>query len=157
MNCEQAREWLLEADPDALEHVEVSPVAGHLASCASCRAVVARLLTAQHDVQAAYLAIAPRTSAAEVAGQALADGRDVLPIRSGRRNIVAAAGMLGLAAAAVLIVAVVGRDRVAPASQVVAPAVVADSAASIAVEVPEGRNAIVFSTRNPLISVVWIY
>ena len=159
MNCEAVREWLREADPEALAQVEASPVAEHLQSCPSCRAMVSRLLTMQQEVQAAYLAAAPGRSAADVAGQVLASGPNILPIRSGRRNIIAAAGMLGLAAAAVLVVAVVGRGRVAPAAPVVAPAVVADSApaATIAVEVPEGRNAIVFATRNPLISVVWIY
>jgi anti-sigma factor RsiW len=160
MNCHEAREWLIDADPDVLTHAEASPVAGHLQSCASCRAVVARLLTAQHGMHGAYLAVAPRKSAAEVAQQVLAGESKVLPItatRRGRRNVVAAASVLSLATAAAVLIAVVGRQR-APAAPAFQPAVVADTAvSSITVEVPEGRNAIVFTTRNPLISVIWIY
>lgn len=98
----------------------------------------------------------PRDSADVVADRAMAEGAgitDAVPIRSTRR-VVAVTGFIGIAAALTLFV-VARRDRSA-AVDAMSPVPVADST-SIAVEVPHDRNAIVFATKNPNISVVWIY
>jgi hypothetical protein len=107
----------------------------------------------------AYLAVIPRDRATVVAQRAIIAAK-VVSIRANawRRRRAAVAGLLSLAAAAAVVLVVAGRNRVVPMTPSVQLATPADSAASaIAVEVPEGKNAIVFATKNPLISVVWIY
>jgi hypothetical protein len=107
----------------------------------------------------AYLAATPRDGTVDVARRAIFVV-EVVPIRATiwSRRRAAIGGLLSLGAAAALVLAVVGRNPGVPVPQRVEPTATADSAASsIAVEVPEGRNAIVFATRNPLFSVVWIY
>ncbi len=159
-NCEEAREWLLVAGPESLADAASSPVAGHLEMCASCRELAKRLRSSQDELEAAYLATSPRRGAVDVAQRAMDtvhSGVPIMSINRRRRRLIAVAGMVGLAAAAALLVTIVGPSGVAPVSPATPPAVAPDSAASIAVEVPEGRNAIVFTTRNPKVSVVWIY
>jgi hypothetical protein len=107
----------------------------------------------------AYLTAVPRDGAVEVAQRAII-ATEIVPIRATIRSRRRAAigGLLSLGAVAVVVLAVAGRKPVVPAPQRVEPTATADSTeSSIAVEVPEGRNAIVFATRNPLVSVVWIY
>lgn len=191
MNCDEAREWLMDAEPEALATVEGSLVAAHLEMCAECRAVVARLRVMQRELRDAYSAAAASPSGAEhVAFRAMAAGRSPVEGRTAarrRRWVVAVTGVLGLAAAAVLAVSVVPRHEaprparspevlqsdsdagaIAGAGRSVTTGVAAGgpgdalartghATSGVSVEVPDGRNAIVFATRNPLISVVWIY
>ncbi len=112
------------------------------------------------ELRSAYLAVLPREAAGDVAQRAIGALPDMLSMlphtRSRRRTAVA--GLLSLATAAAIVLAVSRRDRAAPTLPAARPGTPADSTPSpIAVEVPEGRNAAVFATRNPLISVVWIY
>lgn len=190
MNCDEAREWLMDAEPEALATVEGSPVAAHLETCTECRAVVARLRVMQRELRDAYSAAASLSGAEHVAFRAMAAGRSPVEGRTAarrRRWVVAVTGVLGLAAAAVLAVSVVPRHEaprparspevlqsdsdagaIAGAGRSVTTGVAAggpgdalartgNATSGVSVDVPEGRNAIVFATRNPLISVVWIY
>jgi len=108
----------------------------------------------------AYSSAVPRDTAEEVARRAMLAPSEIVQLRSSghRRRIGAiAAGLVTLAAAAVLIT-VVGREQAKPAARPNSRRTIHDTAAAtVAVEVPEGRNAIVLATKNPLISVVWIY
>ena len=156
MNCDDARGWLLDAEPEALARMDASPVAEHLQSCAACRDAASRILAGHRELCAAYGALSPRAGAAAVV-RGVRERQTVAVTALGRHRL-AVAGLVSLAAAATVLIAVARRDRVPPVRQAIPPGVVADSVASaIAVDVPEGRNAIVFATRNPLISVVWIY
>jgi hypothetical protein len=108
----------------------------------------------------AYHSAVPRDTAEEVARRAMmADSVDLPPRATGHRRRIGAfaAGLVTLAAAAVLIT-VIGRERLRPAAPSGPPMTASDSTSStVAVEVPEGQNAIVLATKNPLISVVWFY
>ena len=160
MTCGEVREWLLVASPELLADVASPPVAGHLETCASCREVAKRLLSSQDELEAAYRSTHPGRSAADVAQRAMdtmPTGVPVVSLNRGRHRLIALAGMVGLAAAAAVLITIAGPSGVPPVSPAAQPAVTPDSPASITVEVPEGRNAIVFMTRNPKVSVVWIY
>lgn len=109
-------------------------------------------------LRAAYRRAMPRDTAELVAHRAMLGAGSVgAQGRQSRRMLGAAAGLITLSAAAVA-VAVRGRPEPPPAMPAAAVAAVSDSAgATLAVDVPAGQNAIVFTTRNPQIAVVWIY
>ena len=185
MNCQEARERLLECEPAELRGDVESPLSAHLRRCAECRAVSERLIAAQSELIAELEALAPPrspTEAAELAmaaaGQAApeasrltADGRDgevdAAPPRRWRRGVAAS-----LAAAAVLAIALLrgpmapapGIDPASPAGAEDAvatgpgPATTAPpSRATVDVDVPAGERVGVFRTSDPEITVVWFF
>ena len=109
-------------------------------------------------LRAAYRRAMPRDAAELVAHRAMQGASSVgAQGRQNRRMLGAAAGLITLSAAAVAL-AVRGRPEPSPAMPAAAVAAVSDSTVStLAVDVPAGQNAIVFTTRNPRIAVVWIY
>ena len=144
MNCAECRDQMLEAGLKELAGDGESAVAAHVRSCEACRFVAVSHLAATRELRTSYDAAVPATSPAGMRGRRV------------RRRAAFAVAML--AAAAMLAVSVVAR-REAPedlhGGHWVTP--YDPAAASISVEVPDGRNAIVFATKNPLVDVVWIY
>lgn len=138
MDCRTARDRLLTADLDALDPRRRDPLADHLRACAACAAAAQRIVDA---------------SAALAAG--LVPGEAPAPEIAGRRKPVRrlrAATIAALAAAALLLFILRGSDLAGPAAP---PA--AASAPVPVISVPEGRNAVVFRTADPTITVVWYY
>ncbi len=138
MNCDECRDAMLEADPELLTGIGDAPVAVHIQTCERCRDLAAAMLGQLTLARNAYARIEsgsppPRHS-----------------VRFIPRRAVWAVATL---AAAAVVITIIGGRRVAPAPE--APSDTAST--SVAVVVPDGRNAIVFATKNPLISVVWIY
>lgn len=160
MNCQECREAMLEADPELLTGIGEKAVPGHLRSCAECRAIAAVFGGELRQVQSAFAAIQSANAASDVAARAMADETKVLDLALGMRRRSArlfALKMASIAAAAAVVIVLADRQEKG-ARLVGANAVAPDTASTaIAVEVPEGKNAIVFETKNPLISVVWIY
>ena len=160
MNCVECREAMLEADPELLTGSGDGGVQQHLQSCVECRAVAAGLGSELRKVQSAFSAIQPSVGATDIVARAMDGESKVLDItlstrRRGARGF--ALKMASIAAAAAIVIVLADRREKASLRSE-ADAVLPDSASTaIAVEVPEGRNAIVFDTKNPLISVVWIY
>jgi len=143
MNCEECRELMLEADAEVLTGIGDEPVAVHITSCEACRDLARAMMGQLAVARGAYSRIEPESQ----------------PPRHASRFTVRRAvwAVATLAAAAAVVLALVGR-RDAKSLHDPAPDVHSDSAStSVAVVVPDGRNAIVFATKNPLISVVWIY
>ena len=145
MSCEQARDAMLDAEPDELRGVGASALAAHVRECARCRAAAATLL-----------------GGTAALARALDDGvaaraRDVLPMPVGarsRRARPALAAAIPLAAAAALALLFVGRgvlvrDRIGPYTPPVsvpsAPVVNAHGDGGVAV----------MNTADPRITVVW--
>lgn len=130
MNCAEARERLLEADPAELRGTVESPLSRHLTGCAVC-AGLARHILAQTAAIHAALDHAPA----------------VRPAKRWRRALPA-----GLAAAAVLAVLLIRRIDVTETAPG-APHV--DEATSALVVT--GANAAVMPTTNPKITVIWYF
>jgi hypothetical protein len=150
MTCDEAMETLLESDHCATHQA----LEMHLAGCTKCAEFAGRVVGVSVSMKLQYVSLTPRRDAAQMATLAIAKS-GATQTRSGHRIKSLVVGAMSLAAAAVVAVVIIERRPTTPIAQPIVR-VAADSS-SIAVDVPDGRNAIVFSTRNPQISVVWIY
>jgi hypothetical protein len=149
IDCRSARDLLLEADPAALRDEGDGELATHLRTCAACRAAAEAILAGQAELDAALRALAAPPA-----------GTRVIPLRprtSPARRIAAIAVPLAAAAAAVLLVA---------RPQAPAPERPGEQAERIAralfprqpvVQPGPGQHAAVMTTRDPGVTVVWIY
>lgn len=130
MNCIEAREAMLTAEPSELAGSPVSPLAEHLAECEDCRAL-AGVLT--RELGALTTLVRHRAAART-------------------RRIHRSTAIGALAAAAVIIAFVIPRHRGAPPTAVPASTI----ASGISVDVAPGQQAAVIATRDPKVTVVWI-
>jgi len=154
LDCAQTREALLEADPHALRTGAPGALGRHLATCSRCRADALRI-TQFTGALATRLASPPALDARAVVHAARRPPRH--PSR--RRHLVGAG--LPLAAAAVLAtLLLVGRE--ASDDSLPGPPANREPLTALATPVveftpPPDRNAVVLQTRNPDITVVWLY
>jgi hypothetical protein len=155
MRCEDARRELLEADIDEMQEGTMSPLSLHLDACARCRALAAEIRAFDDVMRADYAALVPGRTTDEAARLAY-----VAPKVPGRRRVAAQrrrgvliASALGIPLAAALLIFAVNADQPLERETTAPPA----SLEPVAVEVPPDQNAIVFATRNPSITVVWLY
>lgn len=146
MNCQVAREWMLEADPAELAAGHGGSLGAHLQECAECRAALEHLLDGLSLLDR-ELAVAP----ARPVDEALA--------RLRRRRRESPSHIMPWAAAAAAILAAVSlfgpwHER-APLSDfesvggLLTPTPVVEDAG--------GASVAMFATTNPRITVVWIY
>lgn len=149
MECSSYLDIMLEAEPRELRGDADSALALHLRSCAPCRA------EAHEIVRAGRL----------LAGQLAAESA-ALPGRRQRRAGWRPIARVGLPAAAVILLSLLAagrlRNRVISHGAVTQPAASATGSADAVpmfpvVDVEPGQNAVVFSTTNPGITVVWYY
>jgi hypothetical protein len=149
IGCRTARDLLLEADPAALRGQGDGELAAHLRSCAPCRAAAQAVLAGQAELDAAL-----RTLAAPRRGTRMIPLRRRMPLV---RRVAAVAVPLAAAAAAVLLVA---RP---PATTAEKPGVQAERIARAlfprqpVAQPRPGQHAAVMTTRDPGVTVVWIY
>ncbi len=144
MTCDEARDLLLEAEPEALRGTGTSALALHLAGCAECRAMAVRVLAQQ--------------AALDRALTAMAEARLAAPARPARRRWRLATW--GLAAAAGLAALLLARpDRPDGDGRLAAPPRLASAPAAVDVDVSAtpGRNAVVMKTADPTITIVWFF
>jgi predicted anti-sigma-YlaC factor YlaD len=146
MNCQTAREWMLEADPAELAAGLEGSLAGHLRRCTECRSATDRLLDGMSMVNR-ELAVAP----ARPVEAALARLRHHRPVPPWRVVpwATAAAAML----AAVLVFG--PWNERAPFSDF--EPVVGLLSPALVVEDAGGASMAMFATTNPRITVVWMY
>lgn len=154
MTCDQILALLLDAEPDDLLRKTTSPLALHLAQCASCRAAATRLHHGFAEAQGAYLQIEPASGEESmVAAPPLAKPHQARLPGSARPWLLVAVGIAALLAVVLLPrLASLGPAEVATVEPVTRAPI-----APPTVQVPPEQNAIVLPTRDPLISVVWIY
>ncbi|MGE0439962.1 MAG: hypothetical protein AB7S39_05685 [Gemmatimonadales bacterium] len=147
MNCRDAREQLLDAEPADLRAGSDRPLAGHLVACERCRAIADGILDQTAALATGLGSLTPRVEAAtaiRAAGAEAARRR-----RQGFRLTVA-----GLAAAAaVVLVAISLRPATSPPP---GPAVQSPPFRPL-VEAQANQSVIVYQTANPDIVVVWLY
>ena len=125
MNCQEARDLILQADLPALRGMDGSALATHVQSCAACRRASDRIL---EDTAL------------------LGDALDHHPVRLHRAGRVAVPVAIAAAAALVLLLSPRGGPPVDSAAD----------APPVMVGVTD-RNAAVFETPNPNITVVWLF
>ncbi len=130
MNCTQARDAMLTAEPSELAAAAPSALSEHVAACKECRALVAAL---GRDLGAFSTLVRNRAGART-------------------RRIHRAALIGAVAAAAVIIALVLPMRRAAPRAATPAASV----ASGISVDVAPGQQAAVIATRDPKVTVVWI-
>lgn len=148
MNCELARDRLLEADLTELHGEGGSALARHLRGCSACRNRARRILDQTAALRATLERATPRTAAAQ------ATWRDRGARRASFRRWAVA---VPLALAASLAVLVFSRHQTGqtPASGVASPMALAP--APLDVQVPPGQTVTVFQTDNPNIVVIWSF
>ena len=137
---------MLEADLPTIAAHGVSTLATHLHACEACQAVATTLLASTSAMQARYLALTPSVAPA---------GATIRP-RDVRRHAGWAIAALA-AAAAVILAVVVRRERGDPLHGGHWVELSDSASTAVSVDVPDGRNAIVFTTRNLKVDIVWIY
>ena len=144
MTCAMAREQLLEADLDELSGKGSSALALHLRTCARCNALAEHLLREERALDRALWQLSPRRGLEE----ALQDRK---PFRHWWRLAVP------LATAAMIALLVAGPWRPPP---VAGPPVVAEGVrapAGISVSASVRKNAVVFKTDDPKVTVIWFF
>lgn len=146
MRCEAATEALLDADPAVLAGRDDDSVSRHVRGCPRCARVAARFLEAEAELarELSATAVPPEPSVVE---EALRAAR---VRRAGWR--VWGPALAAAAVAGVLLWprgdhATTGRLTLAPPERLETPVV----------EIPADRNAVVLSTRDPSITVVWFF
>lgn len=157
MNCESARDKLLEADRGVLEGLGEDPLAQHLRSCPRCGAVGRALLMGEAELEASLSIEAPPLDLEAVLVRAAARGpKGSKPAAAGPTPIrwyLRPWSLVPLAAAAGAIVLALGRAPSLPGPPYFPPA----PPPGIDVQTPPERDVAVLETRNPDIVVVWLF
>ncbi len=151
MNCEQALERMLDADPEELEGRGDSELVLHIQGCSRCQAVAAELL-AGHEMLAERIQSVDVDRGVEAVLPAV---RRAATQRIRRRRLTRFA-LPPAAAAAVALVSI--RDR-APSMPLADPPtqLAGQSLKQPTVRLAPNTNALVLETNNPKITVVWFY
>jgi anti-sigma factor RsiW len=151
MTCAQALDRMLEADPAELHADAPGDLAAHLRGCDACRSAAGRIVEAQAELASGLAALA----AAGVREEAR-----VRPVGSApsavRRWALRAA--LPLAAAASLLLVLRRPSSPPDSARVAAAAIQRDMMHEEAlVEPGPGQGVAVMATRDPAVTVVWLY
>ncbi|MBI2403441.1 MAG: hypothetical protein HYV20_12065 [Gemmatimonadetes bacterium] len=148
MNCETARDRLLEAPLTELRGEGDGALAQHLRGCLECQDRARRILAQTAVLQAALERATPRVEAVQAAWR-----RRAVPSSARRRWAV----VVPLALAASLALLLLGRHPTGQAPESGTPSPTAPIAAPLGVQAPQGRAVTVFQTDNPNIVVIWSF
>jgi hypothetical protein len=154
MNCRDAYELLLEAEPADLRGAGDTSLTMHLRSCDRCAARAARILGAQANLAAQLSARRPETPADSAVERAAAGAQH----RRARRRLLWRAGPALAAAtlAGVLAWRNQGADGRSP-TDLGEERQPTSAEPPILVQAPPDRDVMIFETTNPNIVVVWLY
>ena len=139
MNCTEAREAMLVAEPADLTGATSTPLATHIADCADCRRA------------SAIIAAATTQLGVAIAGRAM-----IAPRRISRRAIGLA--FVPVAAAAVFAALLPGRFSRTAEPRVSSPRAVSSLPVvrQVSLEVARGQHATVLRTADPKVTVIWL-
>jgi anti-sigma factor RsiW len=152
MTCAQALDQMLDAEPVELHAEAAGDLARHLRGCHACRSAAEGILAAQADLASGLAALTAAGVRREVRVRPIGSAPSAM-----RRWALRAA--LPLATAASLLL-VLRRPPSSPAqfSRVAAAAIQRDMMHEEAqVEPGPGQSAAVMATRDPEVTVVWLY
>ncbi len=148
MNCEHARDALLEADRAELRGEGDAPLAAHVRTCKRCRRLAGRILDAETALAETLAAERPKRPAHEAAAAAVAAAS---PGRTWRRRFRVAA----LAAAGIAAMLLVNGGGPSP-TQTPRPTMASGRPIAL-LEASPGRHVVVFQTDNPNIVIIWTF
>ena len=149
MNCVEATQLLLEADPTELHGEDRTPLSLHLQTCSRCRTAAEHVLEQEGNLREFFTAVRPRTPA-DIALQRVSwQTRQ----RSRRRLWLGLAP--ALAAAGIAGILLVGNGGLTPAEP--GQAIATGLELPPLVETAPGQQVAVFETDNPNIVVVWSF
>ena len=160
MNCERATALLLEADLGELEGRGDTDLVAHLERCTDCGERARRIVAAERALDRALDGLGRQSLARH--GTAAARGGELpsdrhlagAPSRRGWGGVRWAWIPLALAAGIAALILIPDEEappvRSTPAALDVAPD-------RLRVDVPAGRNAVLYETENPNVIVVWFY
>lgn len=173
MNCDTALDRMLEAEPSELRGDTGSTLGRHLAGCPRCRRVAGVLATAMESLDTTLATYGEAGDADAAAEAALAAVRRAEPSpadppsRRGRRTggpaptplLLSPRAWVPLAAAALVAVVLLadGDGPAPPAGEAGSTGRPEALAPRLAVAPPPGRSAAVLETRNPDITIIWLY
>jgi anti-sigma factor RsiW len=141
MNCSEARQRLLEADPEELGGERDSPLSIHILSCPQCRAAAERILAHAQGLREMMAAVRPRVPTPEALQRAQWQAR----LRTRRRLVVGLAP--ALAAAGIAGVLIVGNGGLTTTEPVPPSAEVIELRQPLVENAP-GQQVAVFETDN---------
>lgn len=164
MECEAAREAMLECEPAELEGVGNTALAAHLRSCAACRRRAGVLVAELRDLDRALATLAATQTPAPANG-ARGLAADVSGDARWQRLWRLAAPVAVAAALAVLVLAWPRGSSTPrsghPAAVAGSPVGPREAAATrgpeLRVRVPPDARVAVFQTRDPSVAVVWFF
>ena len=159
MNCETARDHLLEADLTELVGEGDGELARHLRACPECRERARRILDQTATLAAALEhVVPPAPSRALVASRASALERPAMEGDGGRwRAMRRWAVAVPLALAASLALMLLSRPHGLPSPTPQSSGPIPAASTPFDVQVPRGRAVTVFQTDNPNIVVIWSF
>lgn len=154
MNCEIARELMLEADLSDLSGSGQTELAGHLRDCPACRARAERIFADSRTLAATVEAMGPAVEMAEARKRAAAAGGAIrFRQRVWRRASLVTSFALAAGIGALLFLGDGNGRSVQPSTEPVASV----AAPALDVEAPAGASVAVFRTDNPNIVVIWYF
>lgn len=176
-SCRDATERLLEADLSSLRGEDRTPLAAHIRACPSCRDAAQAILAAERGLGRALDGLRPSieaTEAVSLAERGRADAgderRDATGSRVSRRRLWPLVPLAAAAVAGLLLwgprggpeprrVGLTSTASIDEAGKAPGPdgARGPEISGRFALDVPERGRAIVFGTRDPTITVVWLY
>ncbi|CAA9316946.1 MAG: hypothetical protein AVDCRST_MAG89-1451 [uncultured Gemmatimonadetes bacterium] len=151
MTCAQALDYMLEADAPELHADAPGALAGHLRGCAPCRSVAQRILEAQAELASGLAALTAAGVREEVRVRPIGSAPSAV-----RRWALRAALPLAGAASMLLVL----RPAASPpeSARVAAAAIQRDMMhEEPLVEPGPGQGVAVMATRDPGVTVVWLY
>ena len=152
MTCAQALDQMLEAEPAELHADAPGDLARHLRGCDACRSAAERILAAQVELASGLAAL----TAAGVREQVRV--RTIGSAPSGVRRWALRVALPLAAAASLLLVLRRSPSPPPESSRIAAAAIQRDMMHEEAlVEPGPGQSAAVMATRDPEVTVVWLY
>jgi len=158
MKCSEAMHEVLEADLNTLAGHGQGRLAQHLQLCSRCRSIADFVLQEEDRLGAQMADAVASPDLDQLLDEAL--GTDVTvtevslppPTKSIRLRRVGFS-LVPLAAAATLVTLFLGGEPSLPGDSYLPP----QRTAGLGLEVPEGQNAVVLTTDNPEITVLWFF
>jgi hypothetical protein len=154
MICRDVREAMLEADPAELTQARNNPLAQHLRDCSRCREAARAILDAEQALAAELQRLVPEPDLDLVIREGSTtgvEGTDRLgrgrPLASRKTTLLPLALAAGLAALLLL------REPSLPGAPFTPP----DRSAAFEVEPSPDQNVMVLATKDPNITVVWLF
>jgi hypothetical protein len=154
MSCRDIRQAMLEADPAELTQAQNSPLARHLLDCSRCREAASAILEAEHALAAELQRLVPEPDLDFVIREGSAAGVEGIgPLGKGRLSAIRKTTLLPLALAAGLAALLLLREPSLPGAPFTPP----DRSAAFEVEPSPDQNVMVLATKDPTITVVWLF